>query len=660
MSRKCLLLILILGYGIITLAQPGSLPPGLLATEHFQEAEAALIRRDYKQAVKLFEKALKVQPGLTAAHRGLAACYELLRDYEKALIHYEKVLEADSMFSRVVYYQTAEAHYKQGHYDKALFYFQKYEQLLERPFEDFGLNGEREAGQEKKMEEKLPNAIKACQVSLDSLKFLNITDVLNIGSTINSKADEYFPFLANNQEYMFFTRRKTGADEDLYLSRKSGGQWQAGQGLRSFNTGSNEGMSTFVRDGRHMFFTACGRTGVEGTCDIWLGEFDDQQELVKVMPMEDTGPNSGQWDSQASISCDGSTLYFASNRPKGIGGTDIWMCRRLPDGRWGNPVNLGAKVNTPQDEEAPFITNDGKTLYFSSTGHLGMGEQDIFMSWLDERNNQWSTPINLGPPVNTAYRELGIFLSADGKIGYFASDRPGGSGGMDIYSFALSDRLFSDPITFVEAYVRDSVLMTPVKTTVEIAGRGAFATDDNGRFFLCVKADETLNISLKQRGFKNYKNQFVIPEWNNRSFYTIELLLQPNFSFLTGDLPKPAIDSVGTPDKARTKKDLLHTVFFEFDASALESGELTRLDDFIKSLRKNDIQRVEIIGFADDIGSEVYNLRLSEERAKGIALFLVQNNIIVDQIYLEGKGELKNEDPKSRNRKVEVRVTVWE
>lgn len=661
MSRKCLLLALVLLWYSNLFSQVGSLPAGQLATTYFQDAEAALIKKDYKQAIRLYEKALKLQPGLTAAHKGLAACYELLRDYQQALVHYENVIATDSMFSRVMYYQMAEAYYKQGYYDKALTYFQQYERLQDRPFEDFGLNGERELSQEKKLQDKLPNAIKACQVSLDSLKFLNITEVFNMGNGINSKADDYFPFLSNNQDYMFFTRRKSGVDEDLYLSRKDGGNWQSAQPLRAFNTDDNEGMCTFVRDGRHMFFTACGREGIGGTCDIWLGEIDDQQNLVGVSAMSE-GANSGQWDSQASISCDGATLYFASNRPKGFGGTDIWVCHKLSDGRWSEPVNLGPKINTPQDEEAPYITNDSKTLYFSSTGHLGMGEQDLFMSWLDERNNQWSTPINLGPPVNTAYRELGVFLSADGKTGYFASDRPGGSGGMDIYRFALSDKLYSDPITFVEGYVRDSVLMTPIKTVVDIAGRGKYATDDNGRFFLCVKADETLQLGLKHRGFKDYKNKFVIPEWSNRTFYTVEVLLQPTFSFLTGEAPKLSADTIAaqTSDKNRKKKDLLHTVFFDFDKSAIDASELTRMDDFIKTLRKNDIVRVEIIGFADDIGAEVYNLRLSEERAKGIALFLVQNNIVVDQIYLEGKGELKNEDPKARNRKVEVKITVWE
>ena len=165
--------------------------------------------------------------------------------------------------------------------------------------------------------------------------------------------------------------------------------------------------------------------------------------------------NSEKWESQASISCDGSLLFFASNRKGGLGGTDLWMSTRQADGSWSDPKNLGPKINTELDEEAPFITNDGKTLYFSSTGHLGMGEQDLFMSRLDDKGN-WMAAINLGEPINTASRELGFFLSADGKTGYFSSNRKGGMGGMDIYKFELSEYLYAEPITFVEGFVKDS------------------------------------------------------------------------------------------------------------------------------------------------------------------------------------------------------------
>ncbi|MBK7872164.1 MAG: PD40 domain-containing protein [Saprospiraceae bacterium] len=147
-----------------------------------------------------------------------------------------------------------------------------------------------------------------------------------------------------------------------------------------------------------------------------------------------------------AVSCDGSTLYFTSDREGGLGGTDIWVSKRNLDGNWSEPENLKFPINTPSYEESPFITNDGQTLYFSSDGHLGLGDQDIFMSRIDNEGN-WSTPINLGPPVNSAHRELCFILAADGRTGYFASDRPEGFGGLDIYRVSLSSELYSEAIT---------------------------------------------------------------------------------------------------------------------------------------------------------------------------------------------------------------------
>ncbi|MBK8704435.1 MAG: OmpA family protein [Saprospiraceae bacterium] len=168
-------------------------------------------------------------------------------------------------------------------------------------------------------------------------------------------------------------------------------------------------------------------------------------------------------------------------------------------------------------------------------------------------------------------------------------------------------------------------------------------------------------MGIQKRGYKPYHNDFIIPEWNNRTYYTLELLLQPTISFIANIPPAIKTDSTqNIAEKAKSNRSFTHTVFFEFDKHSMEASELSRLDEFAKLMKSKKIQRVEIIGFSDDIGAEAYNLRLSEERAKGIALFLVQNNIVVDQIYMEGKGELEGEQNKELNRKVEVRVMTIE
>lgn len=626
-----------------------------MAVDFYQQGETALLNKQYKQAKRLFAKSLRLKSDFTPAHRGLGLCFEIDYQYKEALNEYEKVIQADSLFSRILYYKMGEICYKLDDPKKALAYFEKFEELQNKDFEQFGFNGKRELNIEKDFLRKLPGNIKACQISLDSAKFVNITTVVNLGPEVNTKAIEYFPFLSNDQRLIFFNRRKdANADEDLYYSRLIEDSWTNGAPVRQLNTSENEGMPSLVRDGRKMYFTACGRQGVMGTCDIWEAQI--QGHNIESVDKLKGFANSEKWESEAAVSCDGRTLFFASTRDGGYGGTDLWYSVKQSTGLWSRPMNLGPKINTPLDEESPFITNDGKTLYFASTGHLGLGEQDIFVSWYNENTKQWSVPINIGPPVNSAFRELGFFLSADGKTGYFASDRPGGYGGMDVYKFELNETLYSDPITFVEGFVRDSLTKRPISTVVKINGRGEVKTGEDGRFFLCVGADEVLDINVEHKYYFPLNQQFAIPEWDNRQFYVVDLLLQRERYVYS---PEPDEEEEPIPE---LEKEVIYTftTYFKFDQSQLIPTEMNKLVDFIEEVKNKKIQKLDIIGYADDIGENSYNMTLSEERAKTVALLLIEHDMVVDKIYLEGKGEIKDGAPKIKNRRVDLKVVVIE
>lgn len=628
-------------------------------TEYYQKGEAALLKKEAETALRYFNRAIKAKPGFSAALRGRGICYELLRDYSKAAEAYQAALEADSTLSLVLYYETGTALYKAGEPKKALSYFQKYQQLqTDTTFRSH--NEDKEAAFEKEYNRKLPSSIRACEVSLDSAKYINITELANLGPNINTKADDYFPFVTNAQDRMLFTRKTDKGDEDLYESRRIDGIWRRASAVKPLNSKKDEGMSTMVRDGRLLFYTVCGREGVLGACDIWQAVFGPDGAVEEVRPLEGFA-NSESWESQASISCDGSTLYFSSKRQGGLGGTDLWYSQRQADGSWGDPVNLGGKVNTELDEEAPFITNDGQTLYFSSNGHPGMGDQDIFMSWLDEEQ-QWTSPINLGPPVNSAFRELGFFLTADGRTGYLASDRTeSGEGGLDIYSFELDTQLYSQPITFVEGLVIDSVLDMPMQARVQFANREDITVGQDGRFFLCVPADDTLYIEVEKKYFHPYQNKFIIPRWDNKQFYTIELLLRSTIELQPPPKEdKPELVEKAAPKKKAPIKEYSHTIFFAFDETAISFEEQQKLRKFLKPLQGKEAQSITIIGYSDDIGTDTYNLSLSSERAKEAALFVTQNGPRVDRIDMEGKGEITNDRPREQNRRVEVKIKIQE
>ncbi len=630
-----------------------------LATTYYRKGEEALLKGKYKRAVRHFNNALLENPNLLAARRGMGVGYEMMNEHTEALEQYMAIIEADSFFSRNLYYQVGELLFKSGRAREAIDYFQRFRTLQDSSEIVFSMGSEAERKQEEEYLRQLPGSIRACEISLDSLKFRDVADVVNLGKNINSKADEYFPFISNDQTLLLYTRRRNDSDdEDLYYSRAQDEAWRNGSPVGSgFNSRENEGMSTMVRDGRRIFFTACNREGVAGPCDLWQADMRDL-DFYNIKSVEGLA-NSELWESQAAVSCDGSILYFASNRPGGLGGTDIWFTVRLPTGLWSAPTNMGPKINTPYDEEAPFITNDGRTLYFSSTGHLGMGDQDIFMSFKDVRG-YWSEPVNLGPPVNTPFRELGFVLSADGTTGYFASNREGGYGGMDIYKFRLSEQLYSEPITFVELFARDSITGDPVSNALlAFDHHPNVRTDEEGRAFICIPGKTDLSVSANHEAYHPYGNQYYIPISDNRDFFTINLPLRP--------IKEPARKVVEEEPREvvpgrriRVRKQYQHVIYFKFDSYLLEPDESTGLNTFLRELREKDIRHIEIFGYADDVGDERYNLELSEQRAKTIAMHLVEQQIAIENLTLRGWGEVDNDRPKEENRRVEIKISTLE
>jgi len=280
---------------------------------------------------------------------------------------------------------------------------------------------------------------------------------INLGEHVNSKWDEYHPSVTGSSKEMLFTVRRPRdaetvckhcqTEEDIYSSLQEHGIWQPRTKLnKPLNTGNNEGAQCISSDGNYLFFTICGAEAGYGSCDIYWSK---REKNGWSEPKNcGTKVNTKYWESQPSISADGKTLYFASNRPGGQGGMDIWKTELVSEGVFTSPVNLGNVINTPYDDLSPFIHFDQKTLYFSSDGHLGMGGKDLFYAKL-QPDEIWSNPVNLGYPINSCRDELGIFINAQGNVAYFASDRSGGLGGLDIYCFELEETLRPTPILFV-------------------------------------------------------------------------------------------------------------------------------------------------------------------------------------------------------------------
>src|SRR5690554_2858748 len=272
----------------------------------------------------------------------------------------------------------------------------------------------------------------------------------NLGSRINSEHDDYFPFIRQNDSVIIFTRRTNGIDEDIYGAHRDscGGWFQSRVFDLPYSSSEHEGALIISSDQHYMFFMRCGNrtynflTG--GGCDIYFS-YTKGKEWSAPSLMGAT-INTPYYEGTPSLSSDNSALYFSSDRPGGYGGKDIWVSY-FKDGFWQIPENLGPEVNSAGDELNPWIAADQETLYFNSDGHPGFGGQDIFFS--KKTNGKWSKVQNLGKVTNSPYDDISFVLSPDGQRGYFASNRPGGLGGFDIYEAHLPKNIQAQETSFI-------------------------------------------------------------------------------------------------------------------------------------------------------------------------------------------------------------------
>ncbi len=260
--------------------------------------------------------------------------------------------------------------------------------------------------------------------------------ITNLGQAINSKYNEHSPVISGDEELLMFTsnRNRTGKKnnieslipEDIYTSK-----WREGYWVPSVNAGHPINSDDYNAT---CSLSPDGKTLIQyrnhGKGDLYISYFEDDkwtkpQKLPKPI-------NSSFEESHGSLSLDGNTILFTSDRPNGVGGKDIYMSKKLPDGKWGKAIMLSQEINTPYNEESPFLSYDGKTLYFASEGHTSMGGFDIFKSELDSSAN-WGKAQNIGYPINTPGDDLFYIPTFDEQRVYFASERPGGYGQSDIY-----------------------------------------------------------------------------------------------------------------------------------------------------------------------------------------------------------------------------------
>jgi len=628
--RIVLLSFLLICISVCSFAQSQYSTTDREAIKHYALANEALDNREFKAATDELLKAIDRDPKFTEAHLLLADVLHVLKQNKLSIEEYRKVIAINPDFSRGVYLKLGESEISDAQYVIAQQHLQKY--LTYPNIQDKDIY----------FAKKL---LKDCDFSLEAIQHPVSFKPINVGPEINTGADEYLPVATADESELIFTR-KINNNEDFYKSVKLSGKWQTATYLsNNINTPNyNEGAQSITADGKYLFFTGCNRPDGLGRCDIYIAkkQGDDWGKPYDLNPPV----NTSGWESQPSISADGRTLYFVSNRKGGYGGYDIWKST-VTDKGWSEPQNLGPNINTPYDEQSPYIHADDSTLYFCSNGWPGLGGMDLFVSHLG-KNGQWQKPQNLGYPINSSGDENGLTVTASGQYAFFASNNLNGFGGYDIYYFELPENIRPHVVTYVKGIVIDAVTKQPLEASVEIIDleKNATVYQDNsspeyGDFLVTLTAGKNYGLNVSKDGYLFYSANFSLLGHETREPYQLTVELSPI--------------EVGN-------KVVLNNIFFDtnkFDLKPDSKAELQKLIDF---LNLNPSVHIEISGHTDNVGNNQANQVLSENRAKSVYQYLITNGITAARLIYKGYGETQPIMPnisdanRAKNRRTEFKI----
>lgn len=487
-------------------------------------------------------------------------------------------------------------------------------------------------------------------------------DPKNLGAGVNTKMAEYYPCVTADDSTLMFTRlvpderSEYGKQEDFFVShRGNDGAWSTATTIPGVDSKENEGAGTLSPDGRFMIFTKCagvdgsygnGARGL-GSCDLFISRRIGERWT----PPENLGPplNSRNWESQPSLASDGRTLYFVrgTETPDGMKGTDIYVSKLGADGNFMKPEKLNSNVNTPFQEESVQIHPDGRTLYFSSNGHPGMGGLDIFVS-RKMADGAWGPAENVGYPINTSADENSVLVGADGKLAYFASDRAGGQGDLDLYSFVLPEADRATAVNYIRGHVTDRTTGAPVEADVELydlasgeLATAAYSDPKSGEFLVCLPAGRDYALNASAEGY---------------------LFFSQNYSIASGSSAKPFTLNVPLSPLVKGSVIALRNIFFNTASADLLPASNVELDKLLRVMKANPTLSIEVSGHTDNVGNDADNQRLSEARAAAVAKYLTGYGIEATRVRSAGYGETMpiasndTEEGRAQNRRTEIKV----
>jgi outer membrane protein OmpA-like peptidoglycan-associated protein/tetratricopeptide (TPR) repeat protein len=589
---------------------------------------------EYKEAIVLINRALDADKKFVDAWLTRAGIYGEMKWYDSCIASYEQAFALDIEYTKDYKLPYAINLAGAGRFEAAL---EAVNAFLANP----DLNEpSRKAGAYRK---------RSFEFAVEYEKQRNtqhyVFAPVNVGDSINSADLEYYPSVTIDDKTLVFTRRVKGRNEDFFVSERKGSLWSKAKGLDGdINSNFNEGAQNISQDGEWLVFTGCNFPEGLGSCDLFFSSLTKKGWSTP----ENIGEpvNTEFWESSPCLSPDKRELYFSSNRPGGYGGKDIYVSKRLPNGRWSEPENLGPQINTAGDESCPFIHADNQTMYFTSNGLTGYGGDDLFVA-RKQTNGAWDKVENLGYPINTTENEGSLVVAADGKTAYYASDRADTRGGLDIYTFELREDIRPSKTLWVQGRVFDRTTNEGLPSAVELIDIGTgqtllkVQTNETGDYLITLPLGKDYAFNVNRKGYLFYSKNFPFSQKTPDSTYTIDIDLQPI---------------------AANASIVLNNIFFDVNRFELKPQSMAELNRVVELLNDNPGITILISGHTDNTGKAADNLTLSNNRAKAVVDYLISKGVGASRLQYKGFGAARplsdnaTEEGRAANRRTELTI----